>query len=68
MPGECVNGELASSPNRVTYKHSEVEWSLGYALSRHAEQRRLETRSERAADANATQDECRDVEMDSSRS
>lgn len=47
---------------------SEVEWSLGYALSQHAEQRRLETRSERAADANATKDECRDVAMDSSRS
>ena len=47
---------------------SEVEWSLGYALSQHAEQRRLESRSERAADANNTKEECLDGPMDPSRS
>ncbi|KAI2489502.1 GDA1/CD39 (nucleoside phosphatase) family [Fragilaria crotonensis] len=47
---------------------SEVEWSLGYALSQHAEQRRVEARSERGAKANATKDECSDVAMESTRS
>jgi Golgi nucleoside diphosphatase len=46
---------------------SEVEWSLGLALSNHAEQRRLETSSQRAAEANVTKEECVIDPIESSR-
>jgi GDA1/CD39 (nucleoside phosphatase) family len=46
---------------------SEVEWSLGYALSQHAEQRRLEANSERGTDSNTTQEGCVDAAMETQR-
>jgi hypothetical protein len=57
------------APNRdITFcflvDGSEVEWSLGYALSQHAEQRRLDASSERGTDSNTTQEGCVDTAME----